>query len=402
MTKKWESRPSAYRTVSSGAIAFSLMSALSFFLILFHSEQAVAAMKSSLSLCVKSAIPSLFPFMVVSELVVRSGAGTWLGRLCAPLLRRIFGVGEAGGTVILLGTLCGFPVGAKSAASLYDEGKISPRELSRLLCIANQPSSAFVTSVVGISLFGSYRFGLLLYAITLLSALMIGICCRFLFPLEVSEQRTTAAMRSDTSPYLSRLTSAVSGAACGMLTVCAFICFFGTLVACLEGLPAMSSLPAPLSALLVGFFELTGGVARAAACTPATVAAYAAAWCLGWSGLSVHFQIMCLCDRKGVSFRPYFAAKAAQGAINVALLAMALRIWPRLAPTASIPSGILSSPTSTWPIWCALCLIGLVLGIWRRKKAFRSPKSVKNRALREENEGEMKDIPKSFLRFFAK
>ncbi len=357
-------------TLSVGAISFALMSALSLFLILFHSEKAIDAMKASMALCAKSAIPSLFPFMVVSELIVRSGAGAWLGRLCAPLFRRIFGVCEAGSTVILLGMLCGFPVGAKSAASLYDAGQLSQRDLSRLLCICNQPSSAFVTSVVGISLFGSYQFGLLLYGITLLSALIIGVCCRFLFPGEAAPARTVADRKQDSTPYLSRFTPSVSGAAGGMLTVCAFICFFGTFVACLEGLPAMSALPAPLSALLIGFFELTGGVARAAACPSPAVAAYVAAWCLGWSGLSVHFQIMCLCDHKGVSFRPYFAAKAAQGVLNVALLAAALRIWPQLAPTASIPSGIVNSPKSSWPIWCGLTFLGLVLTVcqWGKKQ----------------------------------
>lgn len=384
MTAKREIRHTAHRArprpLSAGTVAFSLMSTLSFFLVLFCGEAAIAAMKNSLSLCAKSVIPSLFPFMVVSELVVRSGAGAWLGRLCAPLLRRTFGISEAGSTSVLLGTLCGFPVGAKSAASLCDTGHLSHDELSRLLCFCNQPSSAFVTSAVGISLFGSYRFGLLLYGITLLSALLIGLFVRLLIPSKAPSNFPSPTNEKSSPPRVSLFTDAVSGAAHGMLTVCAFVCFFGTLVACLETLPAVSKLPSSLSALLVGFFELTGGVARAAAHSSPLLAAYAAAWCLGWSGLSVHFQIMCLCNREGVSFRPYFVAKAAQGALNVALLYAVLKISPSLAPSAGIPSGILLKTKTAWMVWCGAVLAGSVIAVWRWGKKHRFTSKIRQKS----------------------
>lgn len=380
MTAKREICAPAPRTLSPGTIAFSLMSALAFFLIFFCGETAVTAMKSALALCVQRVIPSLFPFMVVSELIVHSGVGELLGRLSAPLLRRLLRVSKAGGSVILLGVLCGFPIGAKSAATLYDEGRLSARELSFLLCLCNQPSSAFVTGIVGISLFRSYRFGLLLWGITLLSALLVGLICRLLLSGDTKKADTPTKQKKSATPSISLFTQSVANAAGGMLTVCAFVCFFGTLVACLSALPAMSSLPAPISALLVGIFELTGGVARAASLSSPTLAAYTAAWCLGWSGLSVHFQIMCLCQRKGVSFRPYFAAKMAQGIMNVALLFVVLRLWPSLLPCKSVPSGVIFDAKSTWQMWCILTVFGVFVFLWRWGKRKKNTSKIRQKS----------------------
>ena len=370
-------KPRAH-TLSAGAIAFLLMSALSFFLILFHVEQAVAAMKKALELCAKSVIPSLFPFMVVSDLLVSGGAGKYLGNLCAPFFRRVFGIGSAGSSVILLGALCGFPIGAKSAADLCEAGKIDRRELSYLLCFCNQPSSAFVTSVVGVSLFGSYRFGLLLYGTTLTSGLVIGIVCRFLL-LHDTAPKSQKSLPTPSYFRASTLTDAVTRSAHAMLSVCAFVCFFATLVACLEGLPAMTYLPAPLSALLVGFFELTGGVARAVTADSPLLAAYAAAWCLGWSGLSVHFQVLCLCDHCHISFRPYFAAKAAHGILNVVLLYLVLLMCPTLLPNERLPAAMVLDTREAWLPWLVLFGVAWGIGIARwGKRALQKTKNGKN------------------------
>ena len=45
--------------------------------------------------------------MVVSELIVHSGVATTLGRLCAPVSKKLFGIGGAGCAPLLLGALCG-------------------------------------------------------------------------------------------------------------------------------------------------------------------------------------------------------------------------------------------------------------------------------------------------------
>lgn len=374
MTAKPQIAPSeSHRRLSAGTLAFCLMSALTFFLLLFCAEEAIAAMRDALALCARTVIPSLFPFMVASELIVHSGVATALGRLCAPAFKKLFGLRGEASAPLLLGTLCGFPVGAKSAASLYETKKISRAELCHLLCFCNQPSSAFVISAVGIALFSSRRFGLLLYGTTLVSGLAVGLVCRFLIPKNDTPPATQTERAQEASIGVTRFTDAITGAAHGMLSVCAFVCFFATLVGCLSAIPALANAPDALRALTFGFFELTGGVSRATACRSVTTAALVAAWCIGWSGLSVHFQVMSLCARCGVSFRPYFAAKAAQGALNVLLIAAIMKVWQPSADTLlEVPSKMPSTDQSAWVVWVACFTVCLLIGIlrWGKKHGF--------------------------------
>ena len=73
----------APRQLHVGEISFGLLCGFCFLLVLRNSEAAVKYMGRGLSLCAETVIPSLFPFMVLSELLVASGAGEALGRLLA-------------------------------------------------------------------------------------------------------------------------------------------------------------------------------------------------------------------------------------------------------------------------------------------------------------------------------
>ena len=389
MTAKRENDRTANRVPrpSAETVTFWLMSTVIFFLILLYSEAAISSMKNALALCAKTVIPSLFPFMVASELIIKSGAASSFGRLLAPALRRAFGVGGAGASAILLGVLCGFPIGARSAASLYKSGQIDRRELTKILCICNQPSSAFVVSAVGISLFGSRAFGMLLLATTLLSATVIGIALRFLIPNH-SEPPNDFQEQNAPPLFVLSLSDAVVDAARSMLAVCAFVCFFSTLVGTLSSLPIFQSAPAPLVALTFGFFEMTGGTQCAALCSPSLGARLLCAGIVGWSGLSVHFQVMCLCQNTPVSYRPYFAAKAMQGALNVMLLFVALRLFPALlADRNDIPSASLVSASRIWPIWLFAFLVAcLILALRKppKENKIRQKKTAQKEQVGEE------------------
>ena len=70
---------------------------------------------------------------------------------------------------------------------------------------------------------------------------------------------------------------------------------------------------------LLGMFEMTGGVARAATWQEKG-AKLLCAFLVGWSGLSVHFQMMSLFSDEKISFRSYFLAKAAHGILNTLLM----------------------------------------------------------------------------------
>ena len=118
-----------------------------------------------------------------------------------------------------------------------------------------------------------------------------------------------------------------------MLTVCGFIIFFSAFVATLKAAFLPVGTPSEIVAAVVGFFEMTNGVASASGIESAERVFLMCAAIIGWSGVSVHFQIMAICREIKIDFRPYFAAKAAQSALSVVLAYTYLRIFkPDIVP----------------------------------------------------------------------
>ena len=312
---------------SLGEAAFLLASGFCFLLVLRNADAAIAYMGQGLTLCARTVIPSLFPFMVVSELLVASGAGEALGRLPAGLMRRIFGISGAGASALFLGSMCGFPVGARTAAALLDQGVISKSECEHLLTFTCNPSSAFLITAVGVSLYGNRRLGVLLYGVVLACGLLTGLLARFLMgrcaPTTEHPHYPTGLRRVG----LETFTGAVSTAATGMVTVCAYVVFFSALtgaISCMaEGMGSWGY------ALLCGILEMTGGISEAASLGGERGLICTAAFA-GWSGLSVHCQVMTLCGGRGISFKPYLLAKAFQGLLCGGVTAVILRWFPSL------------------------------------------------------------------------
>ncbi|MBR5616217.1 MAG: hypothetical protein IKW66_05290, partial [Clostridia bacterium] len=92
-------------------------------LLVSRSQITMEHMRSGMLICVRTMIPSLFPFMVVSELIVKSGAGEMAARYPAALLRPLLCIPSEAICALLLGWLCGFPVGSRVAADYLRAGR---------------------------------------------------------------------------------------------------------------------------------------------------------------------------------------------------------------------------------------------------------------------------------------
>ena len=84
-------------------------------LILTNTRIAAEGVRQALDLCTQTLLPSLFPFLILSELLiafrVTDKPGKWLKKPFAAL----FGLSEGGTSALLLGALGGFTVGASAA-----------------------------------------------------------------------------------------------------------------------------------------------------------------------------------------------------------------------------------------------------------------------------------------------
>ena len=301
-------------------IIFSgILASLAFLLFLVCSDTAIEYMKKGLKLCVENVVPSLFPFMVISELLVQSGFGNLSGNIIGKPFKLLFGVSKNSACAFILGLLCGFPMGASVLCGMYDQKEIGEAEFSSAMTFCNNPGAAFVINTVGLSFFGSKRLGIILYLSVVSSAILVGFFGKFFKKNKksLSGERPLCILQNEKS--ISKLfTSAMIKALTSVLTVCAYVTFFSSLVGCLGRIVKSVGASSTISAALFGFFEISSGVSMASTLGSRALAILLCSATLGWSGLSVHLQIATICHGR-IDMRPYFFAKLAQSVLCAAI-----------------------------------------------------------------------------------
>ena len=110
---------------------------LAMFLLFLLSEPAIAVegARFGLMLWANRLLPSLLPFLILTQLLMRSGyldAIMKKFRITYPHF------------VLFAGNLFGFPMGAKLTVDLYEQKRLSKKKASLLFVMSNQMSPAFV------------------------------------------------------------------------------------------------------------------------------------------------------------------------------------------------------------------------------------------------------------------
>lgn len=138
-------------------------------LLLFCSNDCTALASNGLLIWFENMIPSLFPFMILSGFMIRSGLAEKLGTLLQPFLGILFRLPSPMLYVIFMGFLCGFPMGAKIIADMLEKKQITKKEGEFLLAFCNNIGPLYMLGYV-IPLFDlkkTFRIFLLMYGVPL-------------------------------------------------------------------------------------------------------------------------------------------------------------------------------------------------------------------------------------------
>lgn len=103
---------------------------------------------TGLTLWFHKMVPVLLPFMILSGIMIRMNLTESFVSLLHPFLHRLFGTSKNGSYVMLMGFLCGFPMGAKVAGELRETGRLSHWEGARLLYFCNNIGPIYFLSYV--------------------------------------------------------------------------------------------------------------------------------------------------------------------------------------------------------------------------------------------------------------
>lgn len=344
--------------------------------LLLWPEQAVTAARDGLRLCGNVIVPSLFPFFVLSSLVVELGLSRYLGRLFQRFMVPLFRVNGACASALALGFVGGYPVGARTAIALYRSGQCTKTETERLLAFCNNSGPAFIFGVVGAGIFHSGPAGLLLYLTHVAASLAVGLLFRFYKPHDgPASPRGSGSVQFQTGNAGAAFTRSVTGALSGILNICAFVICFTVILRLLTlcgaldlAAEVLAFLFRPLGMdriwarrLLTGVVELSSGV-TALSGGAISGRLSMAAFMLGWAGLSVHCQVLAFLGDSGLSMGTYLSGKLLHGILSAALLRLLMPLLKLAEPADSCLSLPVSALSALDFSRCLALSTGIALG----------------------------------------
>ncbi len=318
--------------------------------LLSFPEEVKDGVRASILYCLTALVPSLFPFMVLSCLLVESGAGDLLGRPLSPLARWGFRLPGCCAAPVLMSFIGGYPAGARSAALLLEQGRITREQAGRMMLFCVNPGTAFVVTYLGGGVLGSYRAGWLLFLSVTFSGLLLGLLSGL--RAKVPPKKQEARPRKTEGA----LVGAVSGAARSVLIMCACIVSFAALSTLLHAAGAYQALvrlldsqsfltPPETAAALSFLLEVTGGVGDAAR-FHAGLALYA--FGLAFGGLCVHLQVFAMFPgRFPVKKSLFFLFRLLHGLLSAGCCRLLCLLLPGEALETAAPVGAVRTFSGT-------------------------------------------------------
>lgn len=290
-----------------------------FVLFMKNSHITFEYVKDGISICLNTLIPSLFPYLVLSDMVAMLPITDMIGNVLKRPMSRLFGISGAGACPLLLGLLCGFPIGAKSAVELYDKKKIRKTECEKLIAACSIPSISFTVNVVGRNVFGSATVGWIFWMCAVSSSVISGILNKFIYRKEqftyLSKNdivySNTNAKKSSAGIFV----GAVERSAKSTLLICSYVIFFSCLTGSIGLLFSRLDATNILNNIIGGFLELTCGVKASVSVNDLCLRAVMCGVFIGWSGISVHLQIFSICNGRGLDLSGFTVMKLLQGAL---------------------------------------------------------------------------------------
>lgn len=143
--------------------------------ILTHSDLSLMYASIGLDLWFNKMVPTLFPFMILSGIMVRMHLTSAFSKLLYPVIKPLYRISENACYAMIIGYLCGFPMGAKTISDLLKREMLPVREAEFLLAFCNNIGpvyfAGYVLPLLNRQLILPYIIGM--YGIPLLYGLLL-------------------------------------------------------------------------------------------------------------------------------------------------------------------------------------------------------------------------------------
>jgi sporulation integral membrane protein YlbJ len=283
------------------------------------------SIKNTITLFIESVIPSLFPFILFTNILILSDISSYINNIFKKNGNLIY--------VGIIGFFCGYPMGAKATNTLYAENKITKKEATFLMTFANNCNPIFIISTIGICVLDNIYLGILLAFCHYLAALIICIINFKHNDIIHETQQKSNSFKQNIDKKLHKsmfeiLDLSIKSTFVTLGNILAFIIIFNLLFSILETILLKLNLSNNIIYTLSGIFEVTKGAKLIYLNTSFNfnIMISILSFMLSFSGFSIIFQIYSCVYKIPIKLWHIVKYKLIQGLISGILTYILLNI----------------------------------------------------------------------------
>ncbi len=346
--------------------------------LFLYSEKSIHAGREAIAIFANSVLPSLFPFFVLSGILLEMGIVEKLSIIFAPLMKTLFKVSGSGAYPFILSLICGYPLGSKTVCDLYRDSLLKKEESEILLSLCSTPNPIFVVGTLCTS-FLNIESAPFIILISLYSGVVLtGIIKSFTYKnVPLSPSKITYRKKQN---LLLVFASSIKNSILNLGNILAYIMFFMVLISFLDTLILSNltylNLPYYISSFVTSFikglFEMTIGLKSLALNTflPTPILLSLCVFILSFSGLCINMQCIAFIIKTDLSIKKFMFFKVLQGVVSASICYTLSSFFPFSEKTISL-NGAVPKNNIHLLLWSLFFILALFLFSTLIKEKFR-------------------------------
>lgn len=307
------------------------------FEILTESESILNAVSFSFNIWKENVFPSLFPFFVLSDLLINYGFIELIGEIFKPIMNRIFKTKGVGAFALIMSLISGFPSSAKYIKELYNKNLIDEKEATKLLMFTHFSNPLFILGTISLLFLNNKEVGLLILICHYLGNIIIGIIFRNYYPSKEETKKTSLKniinKISDNrikngKKFGEIITNALLNSINTLILILGVITMFLVITTIIDNNININSFH---QSILNGFIEMTQGLKYVSIQeVPLKLKCIISTMIISFGGLSVHMQIISILSDTKIKYLPFLTARIIHALISSLLVFFIFDWWMTL------------------------------------------------------------------------
>ena len=282
-----------------------------FFEMLFNKTLVFDTISYSLNIWVNTLIPSMFPFFVISNILISYNITNYIPKIIKQIFCKIFNVREEIISIFFLSLFSGFPSNAINTKNLYNKKQITTKEAAHALTFTHFANPLFVLSTVAVLFLNNEKYGYLILFSHYLGNIMVGILFRKYNPTNnINYKPNINKSQSFSNALIKAIKSSIDTLLLILGTLTCFLILASLIINKLNINPYLSS-------IIKGILEMTMGLKSISLLIiPDIYKVVISTMFISFGGLAIHLQVLSQLIETDITYQPFFVARLIHSIIS--------------------------------------------------------------------------------------